>query len=109
LFSIPPYRLTVCPIFYSKWRNKYYWKHRTAGTIINTPGPNNIYVWFEDRTNPFCTKEKSFTITIIPFTALPNYADQIATPTHSQIQMAVSIILEQIKTTYSYTRHHYKH
>jgi hypothetical protein len=28
LFSIPPYRLTVCPIFYSKW-NKYYWKHRT--------------------------------------------------------------------------------
>jgi gliding motility-associated-like protein len=49
----------------------------TAGTIINTPGPNSIYVWFEDRTvTPFCTKEKSFTITIIPFTALPNYADQ---------------------------------
>jgi hypothetical protein len=30
----------------------------TAGTIINTPGPNNIYVWFEDRTvTPFCKKK----------------------------------------------------
>jgi hypothetical protein len=26
--------------------------------------------------NPILHKEKSFTITIIPFTALPNYADQ---------------------------------
>jgi hypothetical protein len=53
-------------------------------------------------------KEKSFTITIIPFTALPNYADQFDCNSYTllQIQMAVSI-LEQIKTTYSYTRHHY--
>jgi hypothetical protein len=75
LFSIPPYRLTVCPIFYSKWRNKYWNTELTAGTIINTPGPNNIYVWFEDRTvTPFCTKilyDNDYS-----FTALPNYADQ---------------------------------
>jgi hypothetical protein len=40
-----------------------------AETSINMAGPNTIYVWFEDITvTPFCTKEKSFTITIIPFT-----------------------------------------
>jgi hypothetical protein len=87
------------PMFYSK-RNKYYWNTElAAGTIINTPGPNNIYVWFEDRTvTPFCTKEKSFTIIIPLQHCLIMLTSLIATPTHSpQIQMAVSIILEQIK------------
>jgi gliding motility-associated-like protein len=75
------YRLTVLP--YARYftqsggTNTTGNTELTAGTIINTPGPNRIYVWFEDRTvSPFCTKEQSFTITIIPFTALPNYADR---------------------------------
>jgi hypothetical protein len=91
--------------------NKYYWNTElAAGTIINTPGPNNIYVWFEDRTvTPFCTKEKSFTITIIPFTALPNYADQFDCNSYTlpADTMAVSIILEQIKDYLFLPRHHY--
>jgi hypothetical protein len=37
----------------------------------------NIYIYVFDITvTPFC-KKKSFTITIIPFTALPNYADSV--------------------------------
>lgn len=48
-----------------------------AGSIINTPGLNTIYVWFEDTTvTPSCIMENSIMITIIPFTALPDYADQ---------------------------------
>ncbi|MBG6061328.1 gliding motility-associated-like protein [Flavobacterium sp. CG_9.1] len=48
-----------------------------AGSVISTPGINRIYVWFEDTTvTPSCTKEKPFDITIIPFTALPNYPNQ---------------------------------
>jgi gliding motility-associated-like protein len=44
------------------------------GTVINTVGPNKIYVWFEDTTvTPSCTKETSFVITILPFTPLPDY------------------------------------
>jgi hypothetical protein len=49
LFSIPPYRLTVCPIYLLKAEQILLETELTAGTIINTPGPNNIYVWFEDR------------------------------------------------------------
>lgn len=50
-----------------------------AGTIINTAGPNTVYIWFEDTTvTPSCTKESLFTINIIPFTSLPNYSDQFA-------------------------------
>jgi hypothetical protein len=50
-------------------------KHRTYLGYHKYTGTK--YLCFEDRTiTPFCTKEKSFTITIIPFTALPNYADQ---------------------------------
>jgi hypothetical protein len=64
IVSIPPYRLTLWCIS-PKWRN-------TTGNV-ETSGQtwlNNIYVWFEDITvTPFCTKEKSFTITIIPNTA----------------------------------------
>jgi gliding motility-associated-like protein len=48
-----------------------------AGFTVNTAGVNRIYVWFEDTTvTPSCTREKPFDITIIPFTALPNYANQ---------------------------------
>jgi gliding motility-associated-like protein len=47
-----------------------------AGTIISKAGINTIYIWFEDSTvTPSCTKESTFTITIIPFTPLPNYQD----------------------------------
>jgi gliding motility-associated-like protein len=47
------------------------------GTVINTAGLNTIYVWFEDTTvTPSCTRESIFTITIIPFTPLPGYANQ---------------------------------
>ncbi|RTY80795.1 T9SS type B sorting domain-containing protein [Flavobacterium sp. LS1P28] len=50
-----------------------------AGSTINTPGINRIYVWFEDTTvTPSCTQENPFDITIIPFTALPNYVNQFA-------------------------------
>lgn len=50
-----------------------------AGTIINTAGPNTIYIWFEDATiTPPCIQERNFTITIIPFTPLPNLPDQFA-------------------------------
>lgn len=50
-----------------------------AGSIINTAGLNTIYVWFEDTTvTPSCTQEKSFTVAIIPFTPLPEYANQFA-------------------------------
>ena len=49
------------------------------GTLINTAGLNTIYVWFEDTTViPSCTQENSFTITIIPFTPLPGYANQFS-------------------------------
>jgi gliding motility-associated-like protein len=49
----------------------------TAGTVINTVGLNQIYVWFEDTTViPSCTKETSFTVTILPFTPLPGYINQ---------------------------------
>jgi gliding motility-associated-like protein len=49
------------------------------GTIINTAGLNTIYIWFVDTTvTPSCTKENSFTITIIPFTPLPGYANQFS-------------------------------
>jgi gliding motility-associated-like protein len=48
-----------------------------AGTTINTAGANIIYVWFEDTNQtPTCTQEKFFTITIIPFTPLPEYLNQ---------------------------------
>jgi gliding motility-associated-like protein len=48
-----------------------------AGSIINTPGINTIYVWFEDTTvTPSCTQETPFAITIIPFTPLPDYRNQ---------------------------------
>jgi gliding motility-associated-like protein len=48
-----------------------------VGFTVNTPGVNRIYVWFEDTTvTPTCTQEKPFDITIIPFTSLPNYANQ---------------------------------
>ena len=48
-----------------------------AGFTVNTAGVNRIYVWFEDTTvTPTCTEEKPFDITIIPFTSLPNYANQ---------------------------------
>jgi gliding motility-associated-like protein len=47
------------------------------GTVINTAGVNTIYVWFEDTTvTPSCTRENIFSITIIPFSPLPGYADQ---------------------------------
>ncbi|MEZ7503788.1 choice-of-anchor L domain-containing protein [Flavobacterium sp. Arc2] len=50
-----------------------------AGITIKTAGINTIYVWFEDTTvTPSCTEERIFTITIIPFTALPDYPDQFA-------------------------------
>jgi hypothetical protein len=44
-----------------------------------------IYVWFEDRTvTPFCTKEKSFTITLFRLQhCLIMLTSLIATPTHS--------------------------
>lgn len=49
----------------------------TAGTSINTAGINSLYVWFEDTTvTPSCIQEKSFNITIIPFTPLPEYLNQ---------------------------------
>ena len=48
-----------------------------AGSIIDTAGLNRLYVWFEDTTvSPSCIEEKAFDITIIPFTLLPNYANQ---------------------------------
>ena len=47
------------------------------GTILNTAGINNLYVWFEDTTvTPSCVKEMNFKITIIPFTPLPNYTNK---------------------------------
>ncbi|WP_158614901.1 T9SS type B sorting domain-containing protein [Flavobacterium sp. RSP15] len=50
-----------------------------AGSTINTVGINRIYVWFEDTTvTPSCRLENPFEITIIPFTALPNYVNQFA-------------------------------
>ena len=49
----------------------------TPGTVINPAGLNTIYVWFEDTTvTPSCTRENSFTVTIIPFAPLPGYTDQ---------------------------------
>jgi gliding motility-associated-like protein len=49
----------------------------TAGTIINTVGPNQIYVWFEDTSvTPSCTQEISFVVTILAFTQLPFYPNQ---------------------------------
>ncbi|WP_369753226.1 choice-of-anchor L domain-containing protein [Flavobacterium sp. WC2409] len=48
-----------------------------SGTIINAAGLNTIYVWFQDTTvSPACNQEKPFSITIIPFTALPDYENQ---------------------------------
>jgi hypothetical protein len=73
----------------------------TAGTIINTPGPNNIYVWFEQNCNPILHKEKSFTITIIPQHCLIMLTSLIATPTHSR-RYKWRYLLEQIRTTYSH-------
>ncbi|MFV8368082.1 choice-of-anchor L domain-containing protein [Flavobacterium sp. LB2R40] len=47
------------------------------GTVINTPGQNILYIWFEDTTvTPSCTQESAFEITIIPFTRLPKYPIQ---------------------------------
>lgn len=49
----------------------------TAGTVINTVGINQIYVWFEDTSViPSCTKEASFKVIILPFTPLPDYINQ---------------------------------
>jgi hypothetical protein len=48
-----------------------------AETSINIAGINTIYVWFEDTTvTPTCTREKFFTITIIP--PLPKYTNQFS-------------------------------
>lgn len=49
-----------------------------AGIIINTSGMNTIYVWLENNTlTPPCIQETSFIITIIPFTKLPDYTNQL--------------------------------
>lgn len=48
-----------------------------AGVIINTVGPNQVYVWFEDTSvAPSCTQEVSFVVTILAFTPLPPYPNQ---------------------------------
>lgn len=50
-----------------------------ANDVINTAGANKIYIWFEDKTvTPSCIKETSFTVTIIPFTPLPDYPSQFS-------------------------------
>ncbi|TDE01228.1 T9SS type B sorting domain-containing protein [Flavobacterium sandaracinum] len=55
-----------------------------AGFVVNTPGINRIYVWFEDTTvTPSCTREQPFDITIIPFTVLPNYLNQFGCTTYT--------------------------
>ncbi len=48
-----------------------------VGTDITTAGPTTLYVRYTDPTEP-CTVEQPFTITIIPFTALPTYTNKFA-------------------------------
>ncbi len=51
----------------------------TPGTIINSPGINTLFVWYQDNsTSPSCQQENPFTITIIPFIPLTNYANQFS-------------------------------
>lgn len=46
----------------------------TAGTKIKNT--QTIYIWFQDAIDLSCKLEKSFTVTIIPFTDLPAYTNQ---------------------------------
>ncbi|WP_074724388.1 T9SS type B sorting domain-containing protein [Flavobacterium frigoris] len=75
------YKLPVLP--YGKYFTKSGGQHTTGnteletGSLINSAGPNTIYVWYENTTIiPNCSQEAIFTITIIPFVTLPNYKNQ---------------------------------
>lgn len=52
----------------------------TSGTVLNTT--TTLHIYFEDTINS-CVEEHSFTITIIPFTALPDYENKFGCSTYT--------------------------
>jgi hypothetical protein len=97
--SIRASRFTLWQVFHPK-RNKYSWKYRTCSWNLNKHSWNKHYlclVWRYNRNS--CTREKFFTITIIPFLHYQNIQTSLAAllTRYQPTQMEVFTIQIQIK------------